>query len=529
MYDIIIKNGTIIDGTGKPMFAGDMGIKDGEIKKIGDLQNEASYNVINGKGYYVAPGFIDVNNHSDTYWRIFSNPELESLIYQGITTIIGGNCGSSLAPLVNKNIIASIQKWADIKTINLNWLTMKEFLDEVERKKLSVNFATLVGHSTLRRGLIGDEVRSLSAQELNTMKKMLRDALKDGALGLSTGLVYTHAKIASEKEITEIAEIVARYGGVYTTHIRGEARELLEAVEEAIKTASASKGKLQISHLKAMGEKNWHLMDEAINLIETARMGGLDADFDVYPYTVTGSVLYILLPDWVAEGGKKMMIQRLKDPYVREKVIQEMQKDEFDYSKIVISISPLNKTLTRKKISDISHFQGKSVDETIIDLLIASEGRVITMMEVLSEKNVAKAIRNPFSIIASNGAGYNAEHNQSGELAHPRNFGAFPRVLGHYVRDKRIVSWEEAIRKMSGRPAEKFGLSRRGFIRENYFADVVIFDPKEIRDVATPENPYQYSRGIVTVIVNGEIALDGGKYNGKRAGKVIRKKNRGWF
>lgn len=529
MYDIIIKNGTIIDGTGRPMFAGDVGIKEGKIKEIGDLKNEAGLNVIDARGLYVVPGFIDVNNHSDTYWRIFANPELPSLVYQGITTIIGGNCGSSLAPLVNKDIIQSIQKWADIKTINLNWLTMKEFLDEVERKKLSVNFATLVGHSTLRRGMIGDEVRNLSTQELNMMKKMLRDALKEGALGLSTGLVYTHAKIASEKEIAELAEVVARYGGVYTTHIRGEAGELLEAVEEAIKTASASEAKLQISHLKAMGEKNWHLMDEAINLIETARMSGIDVDFDVYPYTVTGSVLYILLPDWVAEGGKKMMIQRLKDPYIREKVIQEMQKDYFDYSKIIISISPLNKTLTRKKIIDISRSQGKSVEETIIDLLIAGEGRVVTMMDVLSEKNVAQAIRNPFSIIASNGAGYDFDYIHSGDLIHPRNFGAFPRALARYVRDKKILSWEEAIRKMSGRPAEKFGIEKRGLIKENYFADVTVLDPNKIQDLATPENPYQYSRGINEVIVNGEAVLENGKYNGKRNGQVIRKESGRWF
>ena len=223
------------------------------------------------------------------------------------------------------------------------------------------------------------------------------------------------------------------------------------------------------------------------------------------------------------------MIRRLKDPYIREKAIQEMQKDDMDYSKIIISISPLNKTLTRKKIIDISRSQGKSVEETIIDILIAGEGRVITMMDILSEKNVAKAIRNPFSIIASNGAGYDFDYIHSGDLVHPRNFGAFPRALARYVRDKRILSWEEAIRKISGRPAEKFGIPERGLIRENYFADVVALDPNKIQDLATPENPYQYSMGINEVIVNGEAVLENGKYNGKRNGQVIRKENRGWF
>ncbi len=511
------------------MFAGDVGIKEGKIKEIGDLKNEAGLNVVDAQGLYVTPGFIDVNNHSDTYWRIFADPELPSLIYQGITTIIGGNCGSSLAPLVNKDIIQSIQKWADIKMINLNWLTMNEFLGEVERKKLSVNFATLVGHGTLRRGLISDKVRGLTSVEMKTMKKMLENAMKEGAFGLSTGLVYTHAKIASEEEIMELAEIVKNYGGVYATHIRGESHELIEAVEEAIKITQRTGVKLEISHLKAMGQKNWHLMEEAINFIETARMSGMDVNFDVYPYTTTGSVLYILLPDWAVEGGRKIMIERLKNKNNREKILSEMRQSGINFSDIIISISPLDKRLTRRHVGEIAKVQEKTSEETVIDLLIASEGRVITMMNVLSEKNMIKAVQNPFSIISSNGAGYNTEHVESGELVHPRNFGAFPRVLNYYVREKNKISWEEAIHKMSGRPAEKYGITKRGILKKDYYADVIVFNPDEIQDLATPENPYQYSRGINEVIVNGEIVLDKGKYNGKRNGQVIRKENRGWF
>lgn len=523
MYDIIIKNGTVVDGTGKPMVSADVGIKENVIEEVGELGSEGAHLVIDAKDLYVAPGFVDINNHSDSYWRIFLDPELESLIYQGVTTIIGGNCGSSLAPLVNKDIIQSIQKWADLKTVNLNWLTVGDFLQEVEKRKLSVNFATLVGHSTLRRGLIQDEVRNLSSDEIRVMKKMLKSAMKEGAFGLSTGLVYTHAKLASEEEISEIAEMVKDYDGVYTTHIRGEAHELIESVEEAVKTAQDTGVKLQISHLKAIGEKNWHLMDEAINYIETASMSGVDVTFDVYPYTVTGSVLYILLPDWVAEGGKKMMIERLKDPKVKAKVIEEMKEEGFDYSKIVVSISPLDKTLARKKISEIAEAQEKSVEEATIDLLVASEGRVITMMDVLSEKNVAKAIANPFSIISSNGAGYNIEHSHTGELVHPRNFGSFPRVLSRYVREKQVLSWEEAIHKMSGKPAGKFGLKKRGVIEKGNYADILVFDPKKITDLATPDNPYKYSQGIEWVLVNGEVVLEKGSYNRKRAGEVIRR------
>lgn len=529
MYDIIIKNGKIIDGSGSYSFSADIGIKEDFISEIGDLNNESAHKIIDAKGSYVAPGFVDINNHSDTYLRIFQDPDLESLIYQGITTIIGGNCGASLAPLADQNVIQAVQKYADIRTININWLNVKEFFGEIEKRKLSVNFGTLVGHTTLRRGIIGDEVRGLTSAEMKTMKKMLENAMNEGALGLSTGLVYTHAKIASEGEIMELAEVVENYDGVYATHIRGESHELVEAVEEAIKIAQKTGVKLEISHLKAMGQKNWHLMEEAISFIETARMSGTDVNFDVYPYTITGSVLYILLPDWAVEGGRKIMIKRLKNQNNREKILSEMRQSGIDFSDIIISISPLDKKLTRRHIGEIARAQEKTSEETVLDLLIASEGRVITMMNVLSENNMIKAVQNPFSIISSNGAGYNTEHAKSGELVHPRNFGAFPRVLSYYVREKNKISWEEAIHKMSGCPAEKYGIAKRGILKKNYYADVVVFNSNEIQDLATPENPYQYSRGISTVIVNGKLALENGKYSGKRAGKVIRKEAKGWF
>jgi N-acyl-D-amino-acid deacylase len=524
MYDVIIKNGSIIDGTGSKMFIGDIGIKEEKIKEIGDLRNEKADVIVNANGHYVSPGFVDVNNHSDTYLRIFLNPDLPSLIHQGITTIVGGNCGSSLAPLISKDIIQTIQKWADINLVNLNWLSMKEFLDEMEKRKLPVNFATLVGHATLRRGILGDISRNPKEKEISVMKKMLERSMKDGAIGFSTGLVYTHAKLASKEEIIEMAKIVKKYDGVYATHIRGESEEIIQSVKEALEVAKESGVNLEISHLKAIGKKSWPLMDEALELIEKSGKSGANVNFDVYPYTITGSVLYILLPDWVAEGGKKMMIHRLKDPAIRKKIIKEMREDDFDYSKVIISISPLNKTLSRKSIAEIATAQDKSIEEAIIDILVASEGRVITMMDVLSEKNVIKAIQNPFSIISSNGSGYSVNHRSSGEIVHPRNFGSFPRVLARYVREKKILTWEEAIHKMSGKPAEKFKLKNRGIIKKGNFADVLVFNPKNIEDTATAENPYQYSKGISYVLVNGRIILEEGKYKGGGSGKILKRK-----
>lgn len=526
MYDIIIKNGTIINGLGTPKFKGDIGIREGKIVEIGDLHNEHAEVAIDAKEKFVAPGFIDVNNHSDTYWRIFHDPQLESMLYQGVTTIIGGNCGSSLAPLTSHDVMKSIQKWTDIGKVNFNWLAMKEFLAEVEKKKTSVNFGSLVGHGTLRRGFVGDEVRDISPGEMNLMKKMLAQAMKEGALGFSTGLVYSHAKLASSREIAELAEIVKKYNGVYTTHIRGEGHELIRSVEEAIRISKDTGVSLQISHLKAMGEKNWHLMEEAINLIETARTSGIDVHFDVYPYTYTGSVLYILLPDWATEGGRSMMLSRLRDGETRRRVIKEMKDNDYNYSKITISISALDKTLNHKKITEIARAQGKEIEEAIIDILIASEGRVVTMMEVLSEKNVDKGVVNPFSIVSSNGSGYNIEHKKTGEIVHPRNFGTFPRVLAEYVRERGVVGWEEAVRKMSGFPAEKFRIEKRGVLIEGNYADVVVFDPKLICDKATIEEPYQYPVGMDWVIVNGQIAIKNGLVTQALAGEIIKRKSK---
>jgi N-acyl-D-amino-acid deacylase len=523
MYDILIKNGNIIDGTGAPMFRGDIGIRENKIARIGDSGNEKADQIIDAEGKYVCPGFIDVNNHSDTYWQLFLNPDLESLVYQGITTIVGGNCGSSLAPLTSPKNIESIQKWADLKKINVDWLKFKEFVSFMKNKKLSVNFATLVGHETIRRGILYDEVRSLKSKELNFIKKELADSLNNGALGMSTGLIYTHAKLAPTDELVDLAKIVKKYDGVYATHIRGESGELIEACEEAIEVARISGVKLHISHLKAMGRKNWNKMEEALRIIEHAGENGIDMTFDVYPYTNTGSVLYTLLPDWVAEGGKKIMIHRLRDPAIRAKVKTEMKKNSIDYNKVEIAISPLNKTLARRKISEISASQEKSVEDAIIDILIASEGRVITSMEVLSEENVRKAIVHPLSIIATNGAGYNLEHRRSGEVVHPRSFGTFTKILSDYVMKNKLLSFEEAVKKMTSLPAQKFGLNNRGQLKEKYIADVVVLDKKKLDSPATKDNPYQYSRGVEFVINGGRIVLADGVYLGKREREMIKR------
>ncbi len=523
MFDIIIKNANVIDGTGAPAYRADIGVKEDEIKKIGDLRDERASVEIDARGEIVCPGFVDVNNHSDTYWRIFLGPHLESLIYQGITTIIGGNCGTSLAPLANPGTIDAIQKWVDVKKINISWLRVKEFLAFLGEKKISTNFATLVGHATLRRGIIGDEVRSMGPKEIETLKKTLEKAMKEGALGMSTGLIYSHARLAPYDELLMLAKVVKKYNGVYATHIRSEQEDILEAIEEALKIARDSGVKLQISHLKVIGEKNWPKMEAVLNLIGKAKEEGIDVTFDVYPYTATGSVLYSFLPVWISEGGKKIMLHRLKDPVIRAKIIEEMQKSEFDYSKINIAISPLNRTLARHSILEIARSQEKSVEEAIVDILVASEGMVVTSMEVLSEDNVRKAIVHPLSFVATNVSGNDIYHAKTGERVHPRNFGSFTKVLEKYVKKERLLKWEDAIYKMTFAPATKFGLKKRGVLKKGYFADIIILDHDKLKSPATVENPYQYSQGVRLVMINGEIVLADGVYNGNRNGRVIKR------
>lgn len=524
MYDVLIKNGTIVDGSGRPMYRADVAIREDKIVAIGDFAHVRAEKEIDALGKYVVPGFVDINNHSDTYWQLLADPHLESMLRQGVTTIVGGNSGSSLAPLTDPSVIRSIQKWTDVERINFNWLSMEEFLREVERRQPGVNFATLVGHGTLRRGAMKDETRTIVPDEISIMQRYLKTALKDGAIGLSTGLKYTHARGAGTRELVTLAKMAVDQGGIYATYVRDEEENLVKAVEEALMVAKEAKTPIHISHLKAVGEKNWHLMDEVFNLIETAALNDIAVTFDVYPYTSTGSVLYTLLPEWVTQNGRTMMIEQLKDKQTYVSVLRDMRKDEIDYSQVLISASTLSKMLTRRRISEIATMQGKSPEEVVLDLLLASDGRAIVSMEVLSEKNVLKAIQHPFSIISSNGVGYDLAHKETGDLVHPRNFGTFPKVFAEYVRRQKALSWEEAVHKMTGKPAVKFNIEKRGLIGEGYYADVVVLDPELIEDRSTMEDPYQYPVGISHVFINGRIALEHGLLSPRRLGAVLRQK-----
>lgn len=518
--DILIKNGIVVDGVGTPAYHADVAIKNGKIEKIGFLGEPSAEITIDATDQYVAPGFIDINNASDRHWTLFSHPNSESYLRQGVTTIIGGNCGSSLAPLTTGNIISSIQKWADISHINVNWLTVKEFFEELKRKKLALNFGTLVGHATLRRSIVGDEFRELTEKELNQMKHMLENAQGDGALGFSTGLAYSHAKVAT---LDEVASLVSTLwpGKIYSSHLRDEESKLYESVLEVIDIAKKTKVGVEISHFKATLKNNFNIFDKSLEAIEKVAEEGIDINFDIYPYTSTATVLYTILPHWVAVGGRKKLIENLKNSELRKRVVEEMRGREEDFSNIIIASGNIDRTFIGKTIKIISQNQGADVLETVMNLLIVSEGKLIVFWPCLSEENFIKALKSSLSIIASDGAAYNLDDARQGYLAHPRSFGCFPKILSYYVHEKNTIDLEDAIKKMTALPALKLGLSNRGVIKSGFFADITIFDFNTIKDLATFENPFQYAQGINSVIINGQLALSSGKTVNQGVGQLI--------
>ncbi len=508
MYDIIIKNGTIIDGTSAPMVRKDLAIQDGKIVAIDDLSHEVAHEVYDATGQYVTPGFIDVNDHSDAYWKIFSNPTMDSLVRQGVTTVIGGNSGASLAPLLSPEMIKGVQKWTDVSHVNVNWRTMAEFLTTVERRGMAVNFGTLVGHATLRRSFLHDEQRPLTEEELAQVEMMLENALRDGALGLSTALLYAHARSATREELLRLAKVVARYDGVYVAYLSDEMDGVTDALADVIALAREAGVRLHIAHLKTVGKQYWPLMHKVLEMLDEAQSDGIVVSADIYPYTIMSAVLYTLLPQWVTDGGRTMMLARLRDADTRVKVVAQMrQQSPVDLGAAVISVSPIMKQLSRRRIADIAQMQEKSVEDVVIDVLLASHGHAVVLLDVLSEEGLRAAMVQSSTMLASNGGGYVEDDWQTGELIHPRSFGAFARFLGRYVRYDKVLPWEVAIHKITALPAERFGIRCRGTLAENLVADITIFDPEKIIDRATVRQPYRYAEGVTAVLVGGAFVL----------------------
>lgn len=522
-FDLLIKNGMIVDGSGKkPAFKADIGISGDKIFDIGNLSKAKAKTEIDASGKIVAPGFIDIQNHSDNYGSIFADNHFESIVRQGITTILMGQCGSSLAPLV-KGSLSSIQKWTAVEGINVNWQSQAEFFKSLSSRGSMVNLSTLVGHATLRRDFVGDAMRPLSSEEEDQICSLLKESMREGAFGLSIGLAYSHERLAAEEELHKLLKIVLAESGVVSFHLRNEGREAVSSMNEIFTFLRHNRVRSKISHLKALGENSVATAEKLLKMLDVAYRDGLPISFDVYPYMASAVVLYLLLPEWAVLGGKAELEKRIRSKEVRKDIIKDMDESAYPYEKIFIATGSLGQGFIGKSLAQIAKDQGVSGPEAVLNMLIASRDQIIVFWHDLDESVVETFIKHPLSMVATDGSGYSAEKKFGNQIPHPRSFGTTARLLGHYVREKKILTLEEAVYKISGKPALWLGLKDRGIIEKNNFADLVVFDAQTIKDLADYKNPFRYPEGIDNVIVNGKIALEKGECKLPLAGRVIRK------
>jgi N-acyl-D-amino-acid deacylase len=548
MFDLIIKNGTIIDGTGKKRFRADIGIKKDRIKVIDNIKGAHAWKTIDAKDQFVVPGFIDILNHTDGYLTFLSIPTVNSMVGQGVTTMICGNCGTSPAPFAAKStlkdllkmsffktnvimppsrggdLLRSMRRWASIFGINISWITFEEYLTEIKRKGISANFGTLIGYNTIRRGIVGDEIRDLSHEEIKISKNTAIDALSHGALGISFGLAYSHTNFVKSEELHSIILILKGEQKFCSIHLRNEGSKIYEAILEAIELAEKNKVSVEISHFKITDKNLWNRIDELLNLFKEAKKRGVNINFDVYPYNRGWFALYSYLPSWISRGGREELLKKLSDKKLRSKIFDAIEAAPLNFGNFIVAFSPHNKIFVGKTISEIAKSHGFKISETVIDLLVSSKGHVICFSgdDFISGENLKKEILHSQSIVSSAGAAYNLAYKKEEQLVHPRCFGAFPKFLRKYVCESQLLSWEEAIKKITFFPAKKIGLNSRGKIAQGMKADITIFNPEKLSDRATYINPFRLPLGLNYVVVNGQIVVEGGKHTGKLAGEVLK-------
>jgi N-acyl-D-amino-acid deacylase len=526
MLDLKIEGGAVIDGTGTQGARADVGVRDDTIVAIGDLSHEPAARTLNASGRVVAPGFIDMHSHSD--WRLWGNRRAESKIRQGVTLEVVGNCGFSPAP-VSAEHLDDVRAFALYvpRALDFRWRSVGEYLSAFDRDGLALNVIQLVGHGTLRVAAMGFARRAPAAGELARMQRWLAEALEAGAWGLSTGLIYAPGSYATTEEIVAVAR-AARGRGLYASHIRGEGATLLRAVQEAIRIGGEAELPVQISHLKAAGRPNWGRVTQALAVIDAAAGEGLDVMADVYPYTASSTSLRTLLPDWTLEGGIEAMLARLTDGQVRRRIRRELEApdnrllDRVGWEDIMIAYSPRRKDAEGRRLSEIAAARGMDPLEAAIELIVDEAGRAAMILFQLDEGDLACALEHPRVMIGSDGSAL-APYGELGEgRPHPRNYGTFPRVLGEYARERRLLSLPQAVHKMTGLPARRLGLRDRGVIRVGACADLVVFDAKRIADQATYEDPHRYCTGVEHVLVNGRWVIRDGQHTGNLPGRVLR-------
>ena len=529
-FDVLIKNGQLMDGSGNPSYIGDLGINGDTIAAIGTLKNAIGRIEIDATGLVVAPGFINMLS-----WAVESLIEDgRSLgdIKQGVTLEVFGE-GMSMGPLSETLKQQKAASQGDIK-YDIDWSTLDEYLESLVNRGISPNVASFIGATTVRINHIGYEDRAPTDEEMISMKAMVREAMKEGAMGVGSSLIYAPAFYSSTEELIELCKVSSEYDGMYISHMRSEGNRILESIDELMKIANDANIRAEIYHLKMSGKDNWHKYDEVVKKIDSARTAGLHITTDMYNYVAGATGLDASMPPWVQEGGYDKWARRLKDPKIRKRIYKEMTTDTDEWENLMFGAGTADNLLligfkndslhhyTGKTLTEVAKIHGKSPEETAMDLVIADGSRVGTVYFLMSEENVKKQIALPYMSFGSDAESSAPEGVFLESSTHPRAYGNFSRVLGKYVRDEKVISMEEAIRKLTALPASNLKLKNRGSLAEGYFADIAIFNPETIQDHATFAEPHQLSTGMVHVLVNGEQVLKDGEHTGAKPGQVVR-------
>ena len=498
-----------------------MAISGGTIVAVGHLGSADARRIIDARDKVVSPGFVDMHSHSD--FNLIVDPRAESKVRQGVTTEVVGQCGISAAPMNSTGMSEARDRWPGVFDAEVEWSTMSQFLDLLASRGSAVNVAALVGHGNIRRLAMGEEDRCPTEVELAEMKRLLIEALNDGAFGMSTGLIYPPGVYSDLSELGELASVLGQLGGIYVTHLRNERDQLSDALGEALEVGRRGGCPVHISHLKAFEEENWGSISEALSAMVDARTRGVDVAGDQYPYTASATGLRSRLPAWVHDGGKSEMLRRLGDESIRSDILAEWG-DSVDWSDIVIATVKMerNRDLEGLNISDIASQRDVHPGEFVMDLLLDEAGETNMIYHGISAEDVRSVMAHPLVMIGSDGAALSPEGVLGKGKPHPRSYGTFPRVLGKYVRDEGVMPLEWAIAKMTSWPASRLGILDRGYLAPGFRGDIVVFDPDAVEDRATYAKPHQFPRGIDFVINNGAVSVDSGESTGVLAGEILR-------
>lgn len=531
MFSWVVRSAKIVDGSGNPWYRADVGVDGERIAAIGDLGRARADQVLDGAGLVVAPGFIDIHTHSDL--PLLIDGEGQAHIQQGVTTNVLGNCGGSTAPVTDESVEAMSRQLAEIdESTCWDWRSMGQYLDRLERQGVSVNVVPLVGQGTIRGAVMGYADRPPTAAELERMCDLVSGAMADGAFGLSSGLIYVPGSYAATEELIALARVVAGWGGIYASHIRGENDTLLPAVAEAIQIGREAGLPVQIAHMKAMGRHMWGKSADSLRMVDEARADGVDVTCDQYPYNASATGLGAYLPSWVHVGGPEALRERLRQPEVRAHVKHDILHGVEGWTSLHKGVGWDNTMVTRVAsdptlegltVSEVARRRGVDDFDAAFDLLLENDGRVSVVYFTIGDEDIERIMRHPSVMIGSDSSAIAAQGVLARGKPHPRTFGTFARVLGEYVRERQTLTLEQAIRKMTSLPAGRLGLHDRGLLRPGMKADLVLFDPSTVADRATYTEPCQYPMGIAHVMVNGRLTVSGGRHLGVRAGAVLRR------